>query len=152
MQLLTHLQPVARRGPACRQALLPRLGIGQLGLQLGDILVLLRQAGGQLRDLLFHAGASLLPVRAGQQCPAREVVPAARQSQFGLALPIFFLTPQRLVSAFQLAALGNAAHRAAAHLHQRILHFLDDQANDLLRVLGGRQQGVKIGIHDVCEA
>jgi len=83
---------------------------------------------------------------------ARQILAAARQGQFGLALPLVFLALQRFNLAFQVAPLGNRAHRGRTDFNERILHFLNDQADDLLRILGTGQDGIQVGVHDVGEA
>ena len=70
----------------------------------------------------------------------------------GAALPFLVLALQGLDPALDVLALGDGAHRRGADLDQRVLHLLDDQADDLLRVLGAVEDGVDVGIHDVGKA
>src|SRR3546814_19571268 len=51
-----------------------------------------------------------------------------------------------------LLPLGDRLGRGRPHLHQGVLHLLDHQADDLLRLFGTVEDGIEVGIDDVGEA
>jgi hypothetical protein len=54
--------------------------------------------------------------------------------------------------ASEFLAVGDALGGCRADFDESVLHFLDHQPDDFLRVLGFFQHGVDIGVHDVTEA
>ena len=99
-----------------RRAAKPRsraFGIGQLGLQLADVIVLLRQAR---RPAVAICGSSAAracaAVRFGQQRAAGQILAAPRQRQLGLALPIVFLALQRFHTCVPIRAARRCVRTA----------------------------------------
>jgi len=129
--------------------LLARLGVGELGLELGDVLVLLVERLGKLGELGLFARQRLGHARLGDQRALRQILAPARHGKLGAALPFLLLAAQRLDPPLQFLALGNGPDRRRAHLYEGILHLLHDQPDDLLRILGAVEDGVDVRIHDV---
>src|SRR5690606_33749835 len=145
-------EPAVRRLVAREQRLLPRLRVTQLALEPRDVVVQLGQAlvDGlviRLHGLGRRRGTLLLDQRR-----LREIVPALADRELGLRLPVPLLALQRLELAVQVLLVGNRPRRGRPHLDQRVLHLLDHEADDLLRVLGLVQDRVDVGVHDVAES
>lgn len=129
--------------------LLAQLGIGELGLQLADILVLLGERVFDLLTLVPQPRQCLGHARFRVERPLGEVVAALRDGKLGAALPFLFVALERGDTALDLLLLSDSAYRRGAHLDKRVLHFLDDEPDDLLGILGAVEDRVDVGVHDV---
>jgi hypothetical protein len=90
--------------------------------------------------------------RLGEQRPLGEVFAPFGERELGTALPFLLLALERGDTALDLLLLGDGAHGRGAHLDQRILHLLDNEPDDLLRILGAVEDGIDVRVHDVGEA
>ena len=134
------------------QAALAHLGILQLGLQLGDVLVELLLLGFQ-RGVLFLEALDVVAdgLLFGQR-GARQVIALAAQRQLGTARPLRLLALEVLDAAAVLLAVGDAARGRGADFNQGVFHFLDHQADDLFRIFRLFQQRVDVRVDDVAQA
>ena len=149
IELAAQLDPAGRRFVPGDDGALARLGVGELGLQLADILVLLGEGVGDLGDLALQVPEALGGARLGEERALGEVLAVLGEGELGAALPVVVLAAQGFQPPLALLLLGDRAHGARAHLDQRVLHLLDDQPDDLLGVLRPVEDGVDVGIHDV---
>ena len=148
-QLPPRTKPRLARLAAQDDRTLPRLGILDLGLQCGDVDAELRQRIVENLEVAVQPFRSFLRLVAFEQRTPREIVATLADGDLGLALPFTRLVRQPALPPDDLLAVRDGPGRRAAHLDQRLLHFLDDQADHLLRVLGLVEDGVEVGIHDV---
>src|SRR6185437_12900327 len=130
---------------------LARLGVGELRLQLGDVLVLAGERLFDVLELLLERFLRRGNTRLGHERALGEVLAALGDGELGAALPFLVLGLERIDAARELALFRDRAHGRRAHLDQRVLHLLDDHPDDLLRILGAVEDGVDVGIHDVGE-
>jgi len=152
VQALAHLHAVGRGLGAGDQRLLAVLGVGQLGLQAGDVVVGLGQRLLDLDHLLGQRVGLLGRPGLGHQRRLGEVLAVAGERDLGLAVPFVALARQVGDAALDLLLLGDDLDGRGAHLDQGVLHLLDDQADQLLRLLGAVEQRVEVGLDDVRQA
>ncbi len=100
-------------------------------------------------QLGFHHRDFVLNGMLFLQRGAREIFAPLVHRQLGLALPGLRFCLHLLQAARRRLAVRQYPRGGTAHLHQGVLHFLDDQADHLLRVLRLIQQGVEVGVNDV---
>src|SRR6516165_10195508 len=132
--------------------LLAHLGVGELGLQLADVLVLLGECILDLLALMLQRRERLDDARLGEERTLGEVFTSLGDRELGAALPFLLFALERADPALDFFLLGDGAHGRGAYLDQRVLHLLNDEPNDLLRILGAVEDGVDVGVHDVGEA
>src|SRR3546814_19073181 len=85
-------------------------------------------------------------------CSSDLILPALRERELGLLLPALLGLAEAGEATRGLLPLGDRLVRGRPHLHQGVLHLLDHQADDLLRLFGTVEDGIEVGIDDVGEA
>src|SRR6185437_8484927 len=91
MEARAQLDAVGGRLVPRRDRFLARLGVGELRLELGDVLVLLLQAFLDLRLLALEAGERLGDARLGEERGLGEVLASLGDGELGAALPFLLL-------------------------------------------------------------
>src|SRR5690606_31850524 len=132
VELGADLEPRRRALLARDDRLLARLGVLELRLELLDVLVLLLKRFLDLGELALGALQAFADARLGEERRLGEILALLEERELGLPLPLALLAPQRLDAPLELLLLGDGAHGGRAHLDERILHLLDDEAADLL--------------------
>src|SRR5690606_36067100 len=82
----------------------------------------------------------------------REILAVLVERELGLRLPVARFALEALELAADLLLVGDRARGGGADLDQRVLHLLDHQPHELLRILGLVEDRVDVRTHDVAEA
>ena len=96
--------------------LLAHLGVGELRLQLGDVLVLLGERILDLLALMLQRREPLDDTCLGEERPLGEVFAPFGDRELGAALPFLLLALERADPALDFFLLGDGAHRRGAYL------------------------------------